>query len=74
MRLYFDPRNDQYVLPDVCGVEVSDMAEAWRVALEMIRKLRQEDPSAAQDWSGWTLHAVDSAGSVVFSIYLDSVV
>ena len=72
MHLYFDLRDPEYTLPDVYGVEVSDMAEAWRVALAMIGKLRQEDPSAARDWSGWTLSVVDPAGAVVFTINLDS--
>jgi hypothetical protein len=52
---------------------VSDMAEAWRVALEMIRKLRQEDLSTAQDWLDWTLSAVDPAGVAVFTINLAAV-
>jgi len=74
MHLYFDLRDPEYTLPDVYGVEVSDIDEAWRVALEMTRKLRQENPSTAQDWSGWTISAVDAAGAVVFTINLDSVV
>jgi len=73
MRLYFDLRDQQHTLPDVYGVEVSDMAEAWRVALEMIRKLRQEDLSTAQDWLDWTLSAVDPAGVTVFTINLAAV-
>ena len=50
MRLYFDLRDSGHMLPDVHGVEVSAGDEARQVALGMIRKLRQEDPSAAQDW------------------------
>ncbi len=73
MRLYFHLRTHQYTLPDVYGVEVSDVDEAWRVALEMIRTLRQEDPSAAQNWSGWKVSVVDAAGTVAFAIDLDSV-
>jgi hypothetical protein len=46
--------------------------KARRVALEMIRKLRQEDPSVAQDRSGWRIIA-DTTGSVVLAIDLDSV-
>jgi len=61
-RLYFDLRDHQYTLPDLDGVEVSDVDEAQRVALSMIRKLHREDPSAAQDWSGWKVSAVDPAG------------
>jgi hypothetical protein len=73
MRLYFDLRNHQYTLPDVYGVEVSDVHEARRAALEMIRALRDEDPAVAQNWSGWKVSVVDAAGTVAFAIDLDSV-
>ncbi len=73
MRLYFDLKGSDSSIPDVYGIEVSDLEEARRAALEMIHQLRQEDPSAAQDWSGWTLSAVDFTGSVVFAIDLDRV-
>ena len=72
-RLYFDLRGHQRMLPDVHGVEVADLDEARQVALRMIRKLRQDSPTAALDWSGWTISAVDPAGAVVFTINLDSV-
>ena len=74
MRLHFDLRDKQYTLPDVHGVEVSGLDQARRVTLEMLQKLRREDPSVAQDWSGWTLSVVDPAGVVLFSIDLDRVV
>src|SRR5215212_8738412 len=74
MRLYFDLLNGGTLMPDVHGVEVSDLDEAHRAALAMIRMLRQEDPSAAQDWSGWRLDAINPAGTVVFTIHLDRVV
>ena len=74
MRLYFDLRDHQYTLPDVYGVEVAELEDAGRVALDMVRKLRQKNPSAAQDWSGWTISAVDPTGAVVFTVNLDSVV
>jgi len=73
MRLYFDLQDAEHTLPDVDGVEVSDLDQARQLALGMIRKLRQEDPSAAQDWPGWTISAVDPAGAVVFTLNLDSV-
>jgi hypothetical protein len=73
MRLYFDLRDSEHTLPDVYGVEVSGVDEARQVALTMIRKLRQEDPAHAQDWSGWTISAVDPAGAVVFTLNLDRV-
>jgi len=72
MRLYFDLRDKKYTLPDVHGVEVSDLDQARRVALTMLQKLRRKDPSVAQDWSGWRIDVVDAAGAVVLSIQLDS--
>jgi hypothetical protein len=36
----------------------------------MIRDLRQEDPSVARDWSGWTLDVADATGAVLFSVDL----
>ena len=71
MRLYFDLKDKQHTLPDVEGIEVSDIAQARLVALEMVRKFRQQNGSAAQEWSGWTLNVVDAAGVIVFSIDLD---
>jgi hypothetical protein len=72
MRLYFDLTNHEYTLPDVYGIEVSDVDEARRVALDLIRKLREEDPSTADDWSGWRLSAVDPVGAVVLTLDLHS--
>ena len=46
--------------------------QARRVALEVIEKLRREDPSVAQDWAGWRFDVVDAAGAIVLSTELDS--
>ncbi len=73
MRLYFDLKNKQYTMPDVYGVEVADVEKARRVALDMIRTLRDEDPSVAQDWSGWKISVADTTGAVVFTLDLDAV-
>jgi len=73
MRLYFDLRDAEHMMPDVHGVEISDVNEARQVALGMIRKLRQEDPAQAHDWSGWKVSAVDPTGAVVFTLDLDIV-
>jgi hypothetical protein len=71
--LYFDIRDERYTRRDLHGVAVSDMAEAWRTASEMILKLRQVDPPVAQGWIGWTLTVVDPAGAVVFTTNLAAV-
>ena len=73
MRLYFDLTNSEQTIPDVHGIEVAGVEQARRAALEMIQQLRDDDPAMAQDWSGWTLRAVDAAGEVVFAIALDGI-
>ena len=72
MRLYFDFKDSLNTLQDVHGVKVVDPERARQVAFAVIRQLREQDPSVAQDWSGWTVRAMDPAGSVVFSIDLDA--
>jgi hypothetical protein len=74
MRLYFHLRDKHRSIPDSEGVEVPDVAQARAAGLEMLRELREEDPSTAQEWSGWRLEATDAAGVVVFRIDLDSLV
>jgi hypothetical protein len=73
MRLYFHLLDHQDSLPDQEGVEVINVREAQAAVLEMLHVLRQEDESAAQDWSGWTLNVTDPIGHTVFSIDLSAV-
>ena len=72
MRLYFHLRAPHDSIPDLEGVEVDDVEQAKAAALEMLAELRQENPSAARDWSGWTLDATDAACRVLFSLDLSS--
>ena len=74
MRVYLDLQGPQHTLPDVHGVEVPDLHQARRVAFELIQQLREEDPSLAQDWSGWRLNVVDAAGVILFAVNLGAVV
>ena len=72
MRLYFHLRDRHHVMPDAEGVEVDDLEQARAAALEVLAEVRQENPSAARGWSGWTLDATDAAGRVIFSLDLGS--
>ena len=72
MRVYFDLRHGQQTLPDLDGVEVTDAAQARRIALEVAREIKQTDASVAQGWSGWTLNVVDAQDVILFSIDLRS--
>jgi hypothetical protein len=74
MRLYFHLIDHQDSVPDLEGVEVDDVHRAKAATLAMLAKIREEDASAARDWSGWSLNATDPVGRVVFSIDLDSAV
>jgi hypothetical protein len=68
MRLYFPLVSKHEIIPDWEGVEVADVQSALVAAREVLEALR-EDPGL--DLSGWTLRAVDSSCSIVFSLDLD---
>ena len=72
MRLYFHLVSTDEVIRDREGVEVADLHEARAQAVRAIRELRQKDPSAPRDWSGWTLTVADESEAVVFSLDLDA--
>jgi hypothetical protein len=74
VRIYFHLTGAQVVVRDFEGVEVSDLHDALARARRTIKhkQLRQEDPSAAQDWAGWRLEVADAAGQVLVSLDLDS--
>jgi hypothetical protein len=69
-RLYFNLIRTDDAIPDREGVEVDDVRHAKATAVAMVDELRQEDTSAAQEWSGWMLNVSDDAGRVLFAIDL----
>ena len=69
-RLHFNLISKSGFLPDQEGVQVVNVRDAQAAALSMLEELRQEDASAARDWSGWTLSVTDRGGRVLFSIDL----
>jgi hypothetical protein len=71
MRLFFHLVDNQDTIHDLEGVEVTDIGQAEAEALRALAEMRQEDPLAPQDWSGWTLRVTDSSGQVVLSLSLD---
>jgi hypothetical protein len=70
MRLYFHLAAAHDSILDEIGIEVEDLDHARSEALRAIAELKDEDPSATRDFSGWRLEATDAAGAVVFSICL----
>ena len=55
MRLFFHLVDQRDTIHDLEGVEVTDLGQAEAEALRAVAELRQEDPSAPKDWSGWKL-------------------
>ncbi len=72
MRLFFHLVDSQDTIHDLEGVEVTDLEQARSEAIRALADMRQEDPSAPQDWSGWTLRLTDGSGRVVLSFGLDA--
>jgi hypothetical protein len=63
------PVSKHEIIPDWEGVEVADVPSAQIATREVLEALR-EDPHF--DRSGWTVRAVDSSGSIAFSLDLDN--
>jgi hypothetical protein len=71
MRLFFHLVDSQDTIHDLEGVGVTDLEQARTEAMRAIAEMRQEDPSAPMDWSGWALRVTDASGRVVLSLDLD---
>ena len=70
VRLFFHLKSKHQAIPDDAGVKVVDLQDARTQVLRAIEDLREQN---VQDWSGWTLVAVDETGTVVFTVSLDTV-
>jgi hypothetical protein len=71
MRLYFHLVASRATIQDLEGIEVADPGQAQTEALRLLAEMRQEDPSARLDWSGWTMRVTEGSGRVVLSLDLD---
>jgi len=70
MRCYFNLVSADETIIDDEGVEVRDLDQAWAQALKAIAELRAEADGELIDWDNWLLEAVDSNGTILFSIKL----
>jgi hypothetical protein len=70
MRCYFHLVNDQELLADPYGIEVTDLAMAHAEALRAVEELLQEGPALEQDLIGWSLVVADGAGKFLLSLRL----
>jgi hypothetical protein len=71
IRLFFHLKDKHQAIPDYEGVMVVDLQDARAQVLQAVEDFRHQ---GAQEWSGWTLVAVDETGTVVFTVSLDTMV
>lgn len=71
MLLFFNFVGPNELFDDDEGVEVTDLDEARRQALDAFRQLRKEDGAIRSDFAGWWLEIVDDAGTTMATIDLD---
>jgi hypothetical protein len=74
MRVYFNLVNRTGGIPDLDGLEVMDLDDAFEQAKQAIAEILQENEPMKADTAGWRLDAVDSTGTVLFTIDFDSVI
>jgi|tagenome__1003787_1003787.scaffolds.fasta_scaffold18938797_2 hypothetical protein len=74
MRVFFNLANSAGSIPDSDGLEVIDLDDAYAQAKQAIAEILQENEPMKADMVGWRLDAVDSTGTVLFSIDFDSVI
>ena len=70
MRCFFNLINGPDRIPDLDGIEVADLEQAWAQAMKAIEELRAEDDGEAEDWANWSLEVTDASGNVLFAINL----
>jgi hypothetical protein len=70
-RYYFNLAHGDEVIRDEDGIEAPDARTALVFAFEAIAELRQENTSAF-DLQGWRLNIIDSSGTLIHSLQLDS--
>jgi hypothetical protein len=71
-RYFFHISRGKHTFTDSAGVELIGIAAARAHATTQIRDMRASVPAGRlQDWSGWTMTAVDTKGKTVLEIGFD---
>ena len=69
MRCYFNLEDRRSTILDEEGIEVADLAQARVQALIAATEVSAGEPDV-QQWEGWDLKVVDTAGDVLFRLPL----
>jgi hypothetical protein len=70
-RYFFNLTNGREVIPDIDGIELSDINDLMIYVFEMIDQVKSEPDASEVDWLGWRLEIADASGRRVHSVPLD---
>jgi len=70
MRCYFNLVDAHQTLTDPHGVEVEDLDQVRRLALEAAVEMIRKGEADLAGWRGWQMKATDASGAVLFTISL----
>ena len=72
MRCYFNLVDAHQTLTDPHGVEVEDLDQVRRLALEAAGEMIPKGEADLAGWRGWQMKATDASGAVLFTISLSA--
>jgi len=72
MRCYFNLVNAHQTLTDHHGVEVEDLDQVRRLALEAAVEMIRNGEADIAGWREWQMKATDASGAVLFTISLSA--
>ena len=70
VKCYFNLVDAHQTLIDHRGVEVEDVEQAHRLAVEAIVEMIRKGEADIAGWRGWRMEATDASGAVLFIISL----
>jgi len=70
MRCYFNLVDAHQTLTDPHGVEVEDLDQAHRLALEAAGEMIPKGEADLAGWREWRMEVTDASGAVLFTISL----
>ncbi len=68
MRCYFNLIDAHQTLTDHQGVEVEDLNQVRRLAVEAAVEMIRKGEADIAGWRGWRMEATDASGAVLFTI------
>jgi hypothetical protein len=70
MKYYFDLANHTERIVDEDGIEAFNVADVRVQAAMAVAEIQSEEPDGLDQWAGWRLEVLDSAGLLILAIDL----